>query len=113
VDISRIERMMKNPRFLLRCFSEREREQLAGRGAKSVAANLAGKEAVLKCLGLGIFDLPLAGTEILRDERGAPFVELSGKARELAYNPAETIFISLSHEREMAIAMAVREERGI
>ncbi len=111
VEVSRFEKEeMAMRTFLNRFYGEEERMQLEKNGFKkaSIAANFAGKEAVLKVFGTGLRDCRLDEIQILRDSLGKPFVRLSGGAKALAIKKdIDEIFISLSHTKEHAIAYAV------
>lgn len=95
-------------RYLSRVFTARERADV-GDDPERLAARFAGKEAVLKLLRPATTDaVPLTDVAIVHDAAGAPVVELSGRAAELASRiGCETIAISLSHERGLALATAV------
>ena len=85
---------------------QRRREFLAGR--------FAAKEAVLKVLGLGLFQ-GVAPREIavLRADTGAPGVALSGTARSAAVGAGlRGISVSITHKRNLVCAMAVGWEGG-
>lgn len=111
VEINRIARAIeRNDRFLIRLFSADERAYFAERGqnTSSIAANFAGKEAVLKVFGTGIRGLSWAEIEILRDPLGKPYVRLSGRAEAFAKTQQiDEIQISLSHTKEHALAFAI------
>lgn len=81
---------------------------LKSRLAQSVAANFAGKEAVLKVFGTGLRNCKLEEIEILRGDLGQPYVKLSGSAlnlsRQLGINDIQ---MSLSHTKEHALAFAI------
>ena len=95
--------------FLRRIYTPAERE-LCGENYPSLAARFAAKEAVAKALGTGIGDVSWQEIEILRDEKGAPALQLFGKALELSQTLGiEHWSISLSHTREHAVAMAVAQ----
>ena len=47
---------------------------------------------------------------MLRDELGAPYFVLSGKAKEIADKMRLKPSVSLSHEKEYAVAFVVCEE---
>ncbi|WFR65999.1 hypothetical protein P9139_13060 [Curtobacterium flaccumfaciens] len=52
--------------------------------------------------------IPLTDVAVVHDDAGAPVVELTGRAAELAGAiGCDTIAVSLSHERGLAIATAV------
>jgi len=80
--------------------------------ALPVAARWAAKEAVAKAFGTGFgAELGWSDIEIVRDEAGAPAVELHGKAKQLMETRAATkIHVSLTHERQHAAAFAVLEK---
>lgn len=77
-----------------------------------LAARWAAKEAVMKCLGLGISDLDPREIEILSSESGAPSVLLRGSAAERARSLGISKFdVSASHESGWATAIAVASAR--
>jgi holo-[acyl-carrier protein] synthase len=92
-------------RYLRRVYSAEERHQ-TGEAPERLAARFAGKEAVLKLLGVG--DLSLREVEIIISSTGAPWVRLAEAAqvRARAQGVGE-IAISLSHDGGMAMATAV------
>lgn len=68
------------------------------------------KEAVLKAFGCGVSAVSFKDIAIIYDELGAPKVQLSDKARDYMNNlGAQHIHVSISHEKEYAVAMAVME----
>ena len=84
-EISRMERLLDDERFLKRYFNEGEIGYIRTKG-KSAAQTMAGiyaaKEAFSKALGTGItFDLK--EISIFHDEAGMPGYSLSGKAEKL------------------------------
>ena len=84
-EVCRFERLLKNERFMRRVFSEREREYILSRGVSSpqtAAGIFCAKEAFSKAVGTGLSDLRLCEIEVLRDEKGAPFISLSGSTRQ-------------------------------
>ncbi|WP_439691339.1 holo-ACP synthase [Curtobacterium sp. SP.BCo] len=95
-------------RYLARVFTARERADV-GDDPERLAARFAGKEAVLKLLRPAPTDaVPLTDVAIVLDAVGAPLVELTGRAAELAEQiGCEDIAVSLSHERGLALATAV------
>ena len=73
-----------------------------------LATRWAVKEAVMKCLGLGISDLDPREMEVTSSESGAPGVVLRGAAGERAGRLGITKFhVSASHEDGWAVAIAV------
>ena len=114
VHIPRIRGLLERygDRFLARVFTARE---MGGRrrAAHELAARFAAKEAVAKALGVGVRVLAGDGigfhdVETVSDARGKPLVVLSGRAAARARELGLTDWaISLSHEREYAVAQVV------
>lgn len=110
IEIARISRAVGNENFRRRVFSDLEQNYCESRGAHSAAsyaARFAAKEAFFKAIGTGIVT-NLAEVEVRNDAAGQPKIFLHGGAKALAAekNIAE-IFLSLSHSREYATAVAV------
>jgi len=95
-------------RYLARVFTPRERSDV-GDDPERLAARFAGKEAVLKLLRPARGEaVPLTDVAVVLDAAGAPVVELSGRAAELASAiGCGPVAVSLSHERGLALATAV------
>ena len=113
IHIPRVARAIENERFLQRVYTVRECAYAKSRGrgmAASLAARFAGKEAVLKAFGTGLRDGKLTDVEILPDALGAPVVHLGGyfaaRAEEMG---VERVLVTLSHERDYAIAYCILE----
>jgi len=113
IHIPRVARAIENERFLQRVYTARECAYAKSRGrgmAASLAARFAGKEAVLKAFGTGLRDGKLTDVEILPDALGAPVVHLGGyfaaRAEEMG---VERVLVTLSHERDYAIAYCILE----
>jgi holo-[acyl-carrier protein] synthase len=77
------------------------------------AARWAVKEAVSKALGTGIgTDCAWTDVTVRRGPAGEPLVDLGGAASRTARRRGiDHIHVSLSHERNLAAAMAVAEQR--
>lgn len=110
-DIRRIRRAMENPRFAQRAFTQGERERIAQRGEQTAAGLFAAKEAVAKALGTGFDGFFLDKVEVYWDRLGCPHCRLYGGALErLRAMGGGTIRLSITHQGEMAAAVAVVEE---
>lgn len=113
VEIHRIAKSMENPRFLTRVFGPSERELFCAprgagpRGVERAAANFAAKEAFGKALGTGVRGFALAEVETLRDDQGAPYLKLSGRAAEIARQRGLRFAVSLTHTKEYAQAIVI------
>lgn len=113
VEIERIEKSLNIPGFKERVFSPEETAFLDGKGspAQSYAANFAAKEAFSKALSRGMAGMAWSEISILRDELGAPYIELSGRAKEAAKGISFTV--SLTHTRNTATAIVIAfEDKG-
>lgn len=112
VEIARIRRAMRRPAFLERCFTPAERAY-AGSGvhaAQRLAARFAAKEAAIKALGLVGGISRLAEIEVRRHADGSVQLAFSGSAKgRLEALGAATAHLSLSHGREIAVAVVVVE----
>ena len=115
VDTIEIERVAASierhgDRFLSRVYTDTELSVCGGR-AQSLAARFAAKEAVAKALGTGIWREGIGWTDIEVDrdlDTGAPILCLHGAAQAQADKLGLTTWsISLSHDRERAIAFVV------
>jgi len=114
VDIVAVARVARSidehgERFLARVFTDTERahcEDSAKRRFERYAARFAAKEAALKCLGTG-WSGGIAWTDVSvrNDASGAPNLDVTGRAREVAEAMAVSRWlVSLSHTEGMAIA---------
>ncbi len=112
IEISRVRRAMENPRFCQRVFGEAEYSLLAVRGfpAQSAAASFCAKEAFSKALGTGVRGFRLREVELLRDELGAPFLQLSGRALAMAQERKLRFSVSVTHTRELATVIVIAEK---
>lgn len=74
-----------------------------------VAKRFAGKEAFAKALGTGIANgISFQDISILNDQQGKPYIECTGNAKQqLAQRQIQTIHVSLSDEKEYAVAFVV------
>lgn len=114
IEVARMERALdRHPRLADRLFTEAELEYSASRArpGRHLAARFAAKEAVVKALRLGP-GTSLREIEVVSGDESdpAPSIRLSGKVREQAESRGLGIQVSLTHEREMAGAVAIAEE---
>jgi holo-[acyl-carrier protein] synthase len=114
VDICSIARMRDlKPEVVGRLLTEKEKVYCNGfaNAAERVAGRFAAKEAILKALGTGWSEgLGWQQIEILANAAGAPKAVLSGPALDkLNQCGATECHVSISHEKEYAVAFAVLE----
>ena len=121
VDIVSKERIRKihhkyGIRFAERLFAGHELEEYRQAGDKDsfLAKRFAAKEAISKVLGTGITSsIHLRDLMLTHDERGKPLVVLAGSAREQMHVLGmDAILISISDEKEHAIAFCVGANNG-
>src|SRR5262245_63772677 len=109
VDIDRIISVLDRfpNRFRERVLTEAE-ARYCGNRAERIAGRWAAKEAISKVLGLGVRGVGWREIEILPNWAGAPQVRLHGRAAARASALSlEDVTVSISHERHMAVAVAV------
>jgi holo-[acyl-carrier protein] synthase len=102
-------------RFLERIFTEGEIAYCMRKrknAAESFAARFAAKEAGAKALGTGIsHGVSWKEFEVRREASGRPTLHLSGRAAELAKAMGvRRVQVSLTHSRELALAVVVAED---
>lgn len=112
VEIERIKNSLSNDKFLKRVYSQKEQALFALKKGKSyyqsIAANFAAKEAFSKALKTGVRGFELNEVSILRDEMGAPYIELEGKAKECALG--YEFSVSLTHTDTLASAVVIAKK---
>lgn len=102
VEVERIRRAMRRPRFIERILTEREREVC--QGAQCLAGRWAAKEAVVKVFGR---QFGWHTVEILSRENQAPRVEVHHGR----FDPQKhKVHVSISHESAFAVAVAILEQ---
>lgn len=120
VEIKRMERLLgaSDEKALHRLFTPTEIKKAEKASLKEVqiatfAKRYAAKEAFAKALGTGIGALEFKDIEVANTDSGAPIIHLSEKGQKLlaekTQNPHARVHLSLSDERETAIAFVVIE----
>jgi holo-[acyl-carrier protein] synthase len=113
IDIDRIVAVLGRfpDRFRTRVLTERE-QRYCGRRVERIAGRWAAKEAISKVLGLGVRGVGWREIEILPNPAGAPQVLLHARAaRRADAMDLDDVTVSISHERRMAVAVAVAHRR--
>ncbi|MBR4622141.1 MAG: holo-ACP synthase [Ruminococcus sp.] len=106
-EVAKIKRACERQRFIDIVYSPAEQELFCKDKMRyeSLAGNWAAKEAFSKALGTGVRDFSLNEIEVLRDELGAPYYRLSGKAAKHA--EGLTFSLSITHTSELAEAVCI------
>jgi holo-[acyl-carrier protein] synthase len=111
VEIDRFRRTVeRTPTLLGRVFTTGERAYAEARRdpAERYAVRFAAKEAVLKALGAGLFDVPLRQIEVVRASTGRPSLALHDEAADLAAGQGVGRWLlTLTHTDHLAEAIAV------
>ena len=116
VSIERIEKSLQKESFLRRVFGGEEIALFVTENkikVNSLAANFAAKEAFSKALGTGVRGFDFDEVQILRDNLGAPYFVFSGRAAELVNSKNLQFKVSLSHEKDTAIAFVVAQQKSL
>ena len=114
VSIDRIAKSLERESFIKRIYGEAETAFFVSAEkikTNSLAANFAAKEAFAKALGTGVRGFDFDEVQILRDELGAPYFVFSGRAKQIVEEKNLVCRVSLSHEKDKAVAFVVLEER--
>lgn len=109
IEISRLDEIKPaiRERFIQRVFTDKEKEQARNR-SDVLSGLFAAKEAVSKALGTGIGYVHWRDIEIVHLASGQPTVTLHDNAKTVANQLGlDTWSVSISHDRNKAIAMAV------
>jgi len=114
VHVRRLEHWRTIPGLLERFFHPEELAEALSRGAAatlSLAARFAAKEALGKALGTGLAGIVLKDIKVSNKYNGKPEMYVSGTAaKALTLSGADLIHLSMTHERDNAIAMIVLEK---
>lgn len=113
-EIRRIEKAItRNKNFINKLFTKNEMDIWEKKNFKLefIAGRFAAKEAISKALGTGIRDFNFKDIEIINNELGKPQVILKPKAEDIIRKISKSykIHLSISHEKEYAIAYALLE----
>lgn len=100
IETERIKKALHNPHFIERILTPKERTYC--KNPEQVAGRFCAKEAIMKAVGRR---LSWQEIEIVNEDNGKPQVILSEKTRELVKDGE--IFISISHSRTYAVAVAI------
>lgn len=117
IDIIKIERIKKavgrwNRKFLEKIFTEKEILYAYKKKDPylSLSVRFAAKEALIKAVGSGV-PVSLKEIEILNQEGGRPFINVTGRLRTFFdNNTIKCAHVSLSHEQEYGVACVVLEQ---
>jgi len=111
--VNRMDRWLNDSKLLEKYFHSDEISLVSSRknaASQTLAARFAAKEAFGKALGTGLTNINLKDIVVTNNENGKPELKLSGTAlKAFEKSGATRAHISLSHEKDNAIAMIVLE----
>jgi len=113
VQVRRMDRWRGVSGLLDRYFHPHELAAVLAKGygaSLSLAARFAAKEAFGKALGTGLAGIVLKDIMVVNNHRGQPEIRVSGTAKAaLDESGANRAHLSITHERDNAVAMVVLE----
>lgn len=113
-EVKRFKKWISDPSMIERFFNEKE--MMAGGSEKArlehYAARFAVKEAFSKALGTGILGFSLKDIYIEKNPEGKPFIKVISSAEKILQERCGncTIHVSISHEKEYAVAFVIIEK---
>ena len=113
IKVDRIRKILKRPykdAFLKKIFNTEEIEYFKSNkyDAKSISGYFAVKEAIMKTLKKGMDKTSFKDITILKTEDNCPYIKLQGNAKKyMKENNIKDFKISISHEKEYAIAFVI------
>lgn len=111
IAISRVQKAMEKRCFADKIFTSKERQQM-DKKYRRAASDFAGKEAVVKVFGTGFNGVDANEISILRNDKGAPYIELYGKAKEKEKEMnIDEWHISLTNTEDVVTAFVIGSRR--
>lgn len=114
VKISRLNSWIENQNLINRFFNEKEivTEKSKQYLLEHYASRFAAKEAFVKAMGTGFLNFEMKDIFVTNNELGKPILNVEKSALEFLKKRCENfnIHLSLSHEKEYAIAFVIIEE---
>lgn len=112
VEISRVAKSIQRPGFLQRFYSQEEREYFESKNnaPQTVAGHFAAKEAFSKAMGTGLSGFELREVGVVHDDRGKPYLSLTGAAKKLGEGWSFSLSITHTETTATAFVVAWRED---
>lgn len=109
IEVDRVVQAYQKEGFKLRYYTQAEIDFIQD-DYKRAADNFAVKEAVAKMLGTGFRGFTPIDIEVLRNPAGKPYVNLYGKAAELAQSQGvANVHVSITNTKDYANAFVIGE----
>jgi holo-[acyl-carrier protein] synthase len=116
IEVRRMEKHLENNDALKKKLFTPDEQAYAESGRVTIwqryAARFAAKEAFFKALGTGYrYGMAFHEIEVKNDDLGKPYIKPHGKVKEyLEKEKVKTIFLTISHVKEMASAFVLLEK---
>lgn len=109
IEMKRIRRAARNPKFLANYFSADEIRYLVSRklSTELIAENYCAKIAFAKAIGTGFRIVRPQEITVLRDRIGSPFIITSGRAKMLEEREHYVFNLSVAHCKDYATATVI------
>lgn len=107
VDIKRMKEAVQKEAFLKRVFTEKEISR-SGKKPETYAGIFAAKEAFVKAVGVG-FKIDPRNVEVLKNDKGKPYFEFFGSAKDFVESKKAAVHLSISHEKDYAVSFVIIE----
>lgn len=115
VQISRLNSWIENQKLINRFFNEKEilNDKTKQYLLEHYASRFAAKEAFVKAMGTGFLNFEMKDIFVTNDDLGKPILNIEKSALEFLKKRCENfnIHLSLSHEKDYAIAFVIIEEK--
>ena len=114
-EVKRFKKWLENPSMIQRFFNDKEifnGEANDERKLQHYAARFSAKEAFVKALGTGFKNFSLKEIYVTKDIEGKPFINVTGNAEKILKERCGncSMNLTLSHEKEYAVAFVVIEK---
>lgn len=113
IEIDRIRRIARNPKFLSKYFSPDEIRYIVNHhlATSLIAENYCAKVAFAKAIGTGTRVVQVHDITVLRDRLGSPFIITSGRAKMLTERENYVYNISVAHCKKYATASVILNKK--
>lgn len=115
VEVKRFNKYVKNQKLLDRFYNKAEQDEFSSeqKASEHYASRFAVKEAFAKAMGTGLVGFEFSEVYTIKDSLGKPEIKVEGKAREILDKncPNSILHVSISHEKEYAVAYVVIEHK--
>lgn len=113
IEIKRIQSVFDTEKKKMRIFTEKEIALASPANYARLSGYYAAKEAFSKALGTGIKGIAFKDIEVLKDSAGKPYInkeKVLAHVQKLFKVEDFTVHLTISHDRDKAIAMVIIEE---